>query len=276
MKYGLNAAGVELNVYEGAHEARIHDTKWLLEPVGSSTGNTNAAGVTYRRPLRLKMNKGGDNNYYSTIYLPFNITLPTGVTASVGKTKEISHISGEYYKGTFTMTDVDGTTLNAGTPALIKTTEDKVTDGQIELTIENGVTWNNDDNPLLSGTCLTQELPTLTGNDKLVLVFGQSKGVPGFYRNAAKDYSGVANNLFVGHNKLYFVLTEEQASHLSKGLPITFDIFGDDTATDIDKVDTDKGNKPDDDTVYDLLGRKVEHINQPGIYIRNGKKFVVK
>lgn len=274
MKYMLYNSDAELNVFKGVHDTHIHGTKWLLEPVGASAENTNVAGVTYRRPLRLKMNKGGDNNYYSTIYLPFNITLPTGVTASVGKTTEIDHISGDYYRGTFTMEDVSGT-LKAGTPALIKTTENKVTNGQIELTIKNEVTWNDDANPLLSGTCLTQELPTLTGNDKLVLVFGQSKGVPGFYRNAAKDYSGVANNLFVGHNKLYFVLTEEQRSNLSKGLPITFDIY-DDTATDIDKVDTDKGNSPDDDTVYDLLGRKVEHVNRPGIYIRNGKKFVVK
>ena len=32
----------------------------------------------------------------------------------------------------------------------------------------------------------------------------------------------------------------------------------------------------DDDAVYDLLGRRVTVPTQPGIYIRNGKKYVIK
>ena len=276
-KYMFYNSDTELNVFKGVHDTHIHGTKWLLEPVGSSTDNQNAAGVTFRRPLRLKVNKGGDGNYYSTMYLPFNVTLPTGVVASVGRTLNIEAVEGgnNHYRGTFAMKDVEGP-INAGTPALIKTTQDYVTNGQIELTIPDGVTWNSDANPLLSGTYLNKTLPSLTDNEKYVMVFGQARGVPGFYKNSAKDYDGKANNRFVGHNKLYFILTSDQATALSQGKAITFDIFGDETATDIDKVDTDNGNRPDDDTVYDLLGRKVEHINRPGIYIRNGKKFVVK
>jgi hypothetical protein len=32
----------------------------------------------------------------------------------------------------------------------------------------------------------------------------------------------------------------------------------------------------DSETIYDLQGRKVNNINMPGIYIINGKKYVIK
>ena len=31
-----------------------------------------------------------------------------------------------------------------------------------------------------------------------------------------------------------------------------------------------------DDAIYDLSGRKIEKITHPGIYIKNGKKVMIK
>ena len=50
--------------------------------------------------------------------------------------------------------------------------------------------------------------------------------------------------------------------------------FGDDFVTAIKGVQTDS-NKAFDNSIYDIQGRKVETLSK-GIYIKNGKKFVIK
>lgn len=47
------------------------------------------------------------------------------------------------------------------------------------------------------------------------------------------------------------------------------------TPSGIAEINTDKKNAPADEAIYDLQGRKVSHPTQ-GIYVKNGKKFVVK
>lgn len=42
--------------------------------------------------------------------------------------------------------------------------------------------------------------------------------------------------------------------------------------TGVDGVETDTKS----DVIYDLSGRKIEKITQPGIYIKNGKKVMTK
>lgn len=46
-----------------------------------------------------------------------------------------------------------------------------------------------------------------------------------------------------------------------------------DKATGIDEITTDS-NKPS--VIYDLMGRRVQNMSRPGIYIVNGKKVVKK
>jgi hypothetical protein len=74
---------------------------------------------------------------------------------------------------------------------------------------------------------------------------------------------------------MYLLLTNDQIDAASKGLPIPVDYdIEEPVATGI-KDATAQGSKQDG-VIYDLLGRKVERITRPGVYIRNGKKFVVK
>ena len=42
--------------------------------------------------------------------------------------------------------------------------------------------------------------------------------------------------------------------------------------TDVDGIES----ETKEDVIYDLSGRKIERITQPGIYIKNGKKILVK
>jgi len=50
--------------------------------------------------------------------------------------------------------------------------------------------------------------------------------------------------------------------------------FDDDSQTGI--VRAGSGSREGNGTTYDLQGRRVEHVNRPGVYIRNGRKIMVK
>jgi hypothetical protein len=46
------------------------------------------------------------------------------------------------------------------------------------------------------------------------------------------------------------------------------------SATDINAVTT--GTPSDDELIYDIYGRRVTEVKKGSIYIKNGKKFIVK
>ncbi|MBP3766761.1 MAG: hypothetical protein J6I31_00565 [Prevotella sp.] len=72
-------------------------------------------------------------------------------------------------------------------------------------------------------------------------------------------------------NNIYYVDTRSQSS----GAPgVLFSFAGDDETTGLNG--TPLQTMPDDDSLYDLQGRKVVGTARPGVYIRNGRKVVIK
>ncbi len=278
-KFGLNVDAGELNIANS-----IHDTKWLIEPVGTTAKN--AAGNTYQRPLKIKLTTIGDAQYV-TLYLPFNYTL-TGssgqkiipLAGNIDNLQPVSSgASNNFYHGTFQMQDMPGT-IPANTPVLVKATTEQAPDGYAYINLVSEAPTSSAAGPsslLLRGENLTQVLDesVLGGeSDKRVFIFGANNGKAGFYVNAGRDYENKANNLFIPHNSIYFVLTNKQIEDINNGKAITVEIFmEDDEATGVDSaVKSQQG----DGIIYDLSGRKVNRITRPGIYIRNGKKIVIK
>ena len=280
-KYLLHNDEAELSVYGGAHDTHIHSTKWLLEPVGTAADNVNAAGVTYRRPLKVKVNNANGNSYAS-LCLPFNWSTSEGMTASTGVVEgQVGGSSGTltHYHGTFTMKPIESGKVMANQPVIIKIATTAVTNGCVEINLDEEVPTPAEEDMIIKGLYLTQEIE-LTQEDenqkKKVFSFGGvANGNPKFMLNAVKDYTNAKNNLFMPHHKMYLLLTNDQIDAASKGLPIPVDYdIEEPIATGI-KDATAQGSKQDG-VIYDLLGRKVERITRPGVYIRNGKKFVVK
>lgn len=94
-------------------------------------------------------------------------------------------------------------------------------------------------------------------NPDLYYVLGHtSTGHYGFYHPSTAT---------IGANKAYLKLEEEMAEIKVR--------FEDEDATGIEDIFSEES---DDAPIYDLTGRKVNDTSKPGIYIKNGKKFIVR
>ena len=60
----------------------------------------------------------------------------------------------------------------------------------------------------------------------------------------------------------------------SRTYPLEFWIY-DDNSTGIENIPLAE-EKASSETIYDIYGRKVSTMNRAGLYIKNGKKFLVK
>lgn len=278
LKYGLNTEADELSVSSGVSSGstvKTHDTKWLLEPVGTTA--TNAAGNVYQHALRLKLTSFNDNIMATSFCVPYDITLPEGVNAYESGVKEDVE-GGMHYHGTLSLNKIEGN-IPAGTPVIIKTTKDKVdVYNAIEILVPSIDPSTRTDNGFFSINYLTGVIDHVFVGKETVCVFGKSGGKPIIYRNASKDYDGLKDNHFLAHHKIYVILTDEAVAQMAaKGFTLSFDEtpLTNEDVTGVDVVGNEEINK-NNDTIYDIQGRKVEYISRPGIYIRNGKKFVVR
>ena len=90
-------------------------------------------------------------------------------------------------------------------------------------------------------------------------------GSDGTITNAGTDNGGYIR---CSANKIYMTVAENVASN---SFSMRFGI--DSGTTDINEVDGENGSV---ETIYDLQGRKLNGITEPGMYIVNGKKVYFK
>lgn len=173
---------------------------------------------------------------WATLYLGYNVVIPEGVTCYVA-----SEINGESVK-LEEVTDV----LPANTAVIVKAAEGEYT---FEVTEETATVES-----IMDGSVKNEYV------DKDAYVLGKGGNEVGLYK--AQMMGGVFLN---NANKAYLPATAVQSN--AKALKFNFDTTG---VEDV-KVET-TGKK----VIYDLSGRRVNEMAQPGIYIVNGKKVMVK
>jgi hypothetical protein len=241
---------------------------------------TNEAGTAYQHTLKVKVSALADGNSYTVFCAPFAYTLPDAVTAQTGRsvTGEVKDTPyGKYYYGKFEITELEkGSVVHAGQPVIFKVQSADAPSGYIELSLNTlALQADIDADDRIKGTYLTLDDIDVPQGKKVYILGGKS-GKPVFRQNAQKDYNNQSNNQCLPHNKMYLLLTLEEAEALSKGQSIDFSyvLEEENIATGIESSSS--SARSGDDTIYDLQGRKVERITQPGVYIRNGKKFVVR
>ena len=187
--------------------------------------------------------------------LPFDVT-PNQMATEIGTTCEIRTLSSiETSTGVFRFNSVEGTTtIDAGTPFLVKPTSTIANPTFTSVTIKNTdpVSYSNGDyqfKGIYSPTYLK------TDGTNLFL------GIDG---NLYKPSTGEGDNR-LGGMRAYFVVPEKASARVA--------IFDEPTTDGIDNV-LKEMTKP---VVYDLQGRRIDSSKaNHGLYVCGGRKWIVK
>lgn len=227
--------------------------------------------VTFHRSEVLRY-EGDTYDYFSTLKLPYAVVLPPDVIA---------------YQPEITSFE-EGATVN-----LVKILEG-TTENPAVLPRETPVILcikNNAANPETSETSKTIYLTPALAKDITHPATDVFKGTLG-KENIEKTNlaAGVADGSYYyvlskknGHvalrytmskainaNKAYYMTSSAQSA-----LSFRFADFDDETTTSI-KLPVVKEENDSDAPIYDMCGRRLQSVPSKGIYIRNGKKYVVK
>ena len=191
--------------------------------------------------LDVAMNTVGDETW-ATLYLPFSVTTPTGLTAYTGTQKD---------ENTIELTAIEGGVIPAQTGVVLKGTATTC-----PLTLTNDAVAPVEGN-IFTGTCLPISVTQETLENYYVL--STLQGVIGLYWPQEGTTALAANKAYIDNTP-------------AAGAAGYRFVFGDDTTVGIDGAQL---GQPSDAPYYDLSGRRVAQPAK-GIYIHNGKKVFIK
>ena len=193
----------------------------------------------------LTANADGEGNYWTTYYNGL-----TSVTADANTTVYKATVSGDKTK--VILTDIGSKDIPAGNAVVMKSTDASMT---LEVGYSSGTLSDND--------LLGQSASFNTPDNLFALVKGT--GGVGFYRYpTTMDIGGNAYPTSFLYQKAYLIVPAGSRSFLS---------IDEGETTAIDSVE--EATKADG-PLYDLSGRRANGKLAPGIYVKNGKKVVIK
>ena len=231
----------------GTYAATVKFEKELTSFKIYATGETvyfSQIEVVYEKPADYILNVGSTG--WSTLYLGLDAIIPDGVTCYT-----VSTVANDIV----TLTPITTGTLPAHTGVIINATANT----QYTFSYKNSYGGSEGINNSLKGT-LSKEY--ISGGGYVLSI---KDGTVGFFKAEEKDDGTFLNNA----NKAYLPASAIPASLQSNGLRFKID----DTAN-IEYQDTILNYDCQSTIIYDLMGRRVEHMTK-GIYIVNGRKIII-
>lgn len=210
---------------------------------------------------------------YGTLMLNYDAKVPDGVKAYVANNIEGS---------TIVLSPIEGDIIPANTAVILK--KDNIDGNTLDMPFKYSTaeTGSYEDN-MLRGTLFTKVVKCDTDdvNNNIYMMQNKDGAVKMYwmYENynaegqKVQDDNGSTNNDLGGYvkcsaNRAYLVVPQSTAQNSAA---YSFRFAG--PATGIDEIESGNGMSKG---IYDLQGRKYAEITEPGIYIVDGKKVVVK
>lgn len=230
----------------------------------------------------VKFNVNISSRRFSSLYLPYDVEVPEGVSAFTAVNVDGNNVDLYRVADRYDYTAA-GSIIPARTPVILYLEDEPFTAGVYTFTYAPGAEVLSDavaekvDAAIIFGKIL--QTPILCdANTRYYKLGGKSGdtvskmywmykeyGSDGTITNAGTDDGGYIR---CSANKIYMTVAESVASN---SFSMRFGI--DSGTTDINEVN---GENADVKTIYDLQGRKLTEITEPGMYIVNGKKVYVK
>lgn len=189
-------------------------------------------------------------DYYGTYYANHAWKIPAGYTAYVVTAADNEGI---------TLEEVTGNIVGANTAVILK--GERNANISIDFSLEEGYT-NNDN--MLRGCVEDFNNIHEEGYVYYVMTYNQSGENLGFYW---QNGSGDGSTVNCAAHKAYLRVPVAAASN-ARGFAFRFQ----DTTTDIQSANADAA----DNVIFNLQGQRVNAAAMPGVYVKNGRKFIVK
>ena len=245
--YRISDSTFGIRAYSGFNRKYL---AWYMEDSKSKVtfgapGTSDAFAFRMVEPtFTFPMYNGGDGNVYNTFAAPFDVALADdNVKMYKGSVNTAIH--------ELTLSQVDAAPATAGVMLL----GENSSANEVMLKAVSGVA-------ALEGNSLegiTDELSDLTS--KLILGISDQTGAVGFFTAGSSVASLQANHAYL-----------PWADSQVKG--ISMRIEGE--ATSIGKIEGGQTNASGSGAIYDLMGHRVLRTEKGGLYIQNGRKFIVK
>ena len=216
-------------------------------------------GQTVNVTLTRTLQTGG----YNSFAVPFDISAETLADMGITAVKELESSSYDKENGTLTLNFETATSIEAGKPYLVKVSSNVVNPTFYGVTISNTaesiVTDNVDFIPTLGSTTFSG-----SDNEKNFLYIGEGNKLynPASLSNGMKGF------------RAYFYV-KNIGTESAKVRAFNLD-FGDGETTGIIELRSEEAGA-NGEGFYDLMGRSIQgQPTQKGVYIKNGKKVIVK
>ena len=265
-----NAAGtitIATESFKRVNNTGTEATKWIIEEIATP------ANIFYNVPS-LTSATLPDGKAYSTLYLGYNATIPTGVKAWI--------VRDIFPDNRLDMVEVTGGVVPAGA-GVILSSDNALYNKKFEYSAATPSFNAETEGNILTGTAYTKHVDC-TNQDVYMLGKKNNRiALYWAYENFNADGEKQIVNGTTNHNESGYVRCNAnksyyEASEGSKASIAMFSFFFGGATTDIDTItdtENDVMESANESGIFDLQGRKLERIIVPCIYIVNGKKVFV-